>query len=178
MGGFAGTACHNFPQISRTGASAPEFRAGTISGLRARSLFCPVAPSADLRHPRLVPFRGQAEVEGSLFRKHINQNERSDLELPQDGECLGAWKNAIARLSAFDRRVLVDAEYRSDGKRLTDNPDVPGLEHDNEGERTPRVAPGLPERDGDGAAGSATARAGVAFRDPLVGTKRPSTRRP
>ena len=56
----------------------------------------------------------------------------------------------MARLCAFDRGVFVDAEHRSDGKWLPDNPDVSGLEHDNEGERAARIAVGLPERDGKG----------------------------
>jgi len=132
------------------------------------SSFCRVTPSTDLRNPCLVPFRGQAEVKGSPVRKHIDQNERSDLELPQDSECLGTRKHAVARLSALDRRVLVDAEHRSDWKWLADNPDVSGLEHDNEGERSARIAAGLPERDGNRAVWSAGARGGVAFSDPLV----------
>jgi len=132
------------------------------------SSFCRVTPSTDLRNPCLVPFWGQAEVKGSPVRKHIDQNERSDLELPQDSEYLGTQKHAVARLSALDRRVLVDAEHRSDWKWLADNPDVSGLEHDNEGERSARIAAGLPERDGNRAVWSAGARGGVAFSDPLV----------
>src|ERR1700720_4566274 len=57
------------------------------------SSFCRVTPSTDLRNPCLVAFRGQAEVKGSLVRKHIDQNERSDLELPQDSERFGTRKH-------------------------------------------------------------------------------------
>lgn len=89
------------------------------------SSFCWVTPGTDLRNPCLVAFRGQAEVKGSLVRKHVDQNERSDLELPQDSERFGTRKQAVARLCAFDRGVFVDAEHRSDGKWLPDNPTFP-----------------------------------------------------
>jgi hypothetical protein len=51
--------------------------------------------------------------------------------LVDDGESLGAGEDSVSRLSALDGRVFVDPEHRLLGKRLTDNSNAAGLEHDN-----------------------------------------------
>jgi hypothetical protein len=178
MGGRPGAARLDATAINGVGATlgSPEF--DPIGDPRHHELLHSVTPRADLRKPCLVPFWGQTEGKHSFFRKYIDQNESADLELFQDSECLDTWKNAVARLSAFDRRVFVDAKHRSDGKRLADNADIASLEHDDKGKRAPRVAPALPEGDGYRAVGSAVTRAGVAFGNPLVGSELLPSSRP
>jgi len=133
-----------------------------------RRLIRPVTPGSDLRNACLIAFRRQTEAECRLRGKYVDQNKRPDLELLEDSEGLNARKGTVARLFALDRWVPVDAEYCPDGKRLADNSDVPGLEHDDQRERARLVALSLPEWNRDRAIGNADTRSGVAFRDPLV----------
>ena len=95
--------------------------------------------------PALIPFRCQTEGERCFRSKHIDQNERSDLELPNRRDGLSAGKNAIRRLFALNRRVFVDAQHRLDRKGLADNSNVTSLEHDDQCERTTAVALRLPK---------------------------------
>jgi len=157
---------------SRTsGKPSLGFQARANVGRDALWLFCSISPRADLRHSRLKPFWRQAEAEFSLFRIDVDQDERSDFELLQHRQRLDTREDAIARLRALDRRVLVHAKHRLDRKRLTDNPDIPSLKHDDEGERALRGTACLPKRHGDRAVRSTCTGTRVTFGDPLVGSE-------
>src|SRR5919109_739649 len=67
--------------------------------------------------------------------------------------------------------MLVDPEHGADRVRPPDNPDVAGLQHDDESERAARVAVRLPKRNRDRAIEGAGAGCRIAFRNPLVSLK-------
>jgi hypothetical protein len=134
-------------------------------------LFRSITPGAELRHSRLKPFRSETEAELPLFRVNVDQYERSGFELLQSSQRLDARKNAVARFPALDGRVLVNSKDCPGRKRFSDNPHIPSLKHDDERERAPRSASGLPKRHRDRAVRSTNSGSGTAFGDPLVGSE-------
>ena len=123
-----------------------------------------VSPCAYFRNSRLIPLCRQTEPESSLCSNDIDQNQRSDLELIDRSDGLSTGKNAVTLLSAFNRRILIDAQHCPDRNRLADNSYVSCLEHNDQCKRTTAAALGLPKRHCDRAIGSF----GTAFRDPFV----------
>jgi hypothetical protein len=174
MGRCARPASRNLPlrQNSRP-ASNPSlgFAPARTPGAIVLQLFRSITPGTELRHSRLKPFRSETEAELPLFRVNVDQYERSGFELVQSSQRLDARKNAVARFPALDGRVLVNSKDCPGRKRLSDNPHIPGLKHDDERERAPRNALGLPKWHRDRAVRSTNSGSGIAFGDPLVGSE-------